>query len=133
YIDSGQVLEYFPPASAGCPTFEADSEWLPIVDGSDYFAELDRLLTSLVTGDEILVAGFEFDPTVDLTGRRPGDEGYRTLLDRLIDAGGAGVDVRLLLAGKVCASFFPIPGLAGFRTNAAVCRRVNAARPVGRP
>lgn len=127
------MLEYFPPASASCPTFDADSEWFPIVDGADYFAELDRRLAALTAGDEILVAGFEFDPALDLTGRYPRDHGYRTLLDRLIDAGGSGVDVRLLLAGKVIASFVPIPGLAGFRTNAAVCRLVNSACPDGWP
>ncbi|MEO9139684.1 MAG: phospholipase D-like domain-containing protein [Jatrophihabitans sp.] len=127
------MLEYFAPASVSCPTFDADSEWFPIVDGANYFGELDQLLESLAAGDEILVAGFEFDPALDLTGRRPGDHGYRTLLDRLISAGAAGVDVRMLLAGKVCASFVPIPGLTGFRTNAAVCRQVNSARPEGWP
>lgn len=125
--------EYFPAASSECPTFDGNSEWHPLVDGAAYFAELDSLLTGLRPGDEVLITGLELDPDLDLAGWRPGESGHLGLVERLIRAGGAGVDVRVLLAGKVTASFLPLAGLASFRANAATCRRLNSARPDGWP
>ena len=123
--------EYLAPPSADCPTFDGDSEWHPLVDGVAYFAELDALLDTVGPGDEVLIAGLELDPTLDLRGRRVGTPGHVGLADRLLDLGAAGVDVRVLLAGKVTASFLPMPGLANFRTNVATCRRLDTERPRG--
>lgn len=125
--------DYFAPASPECPTFDGDSEWRPIVDGLAYLAELDRLIAELGVGDEILIAGLELDPDLDLCGRPRGADGYAALGDRLVAAGAAGADVRVLLAGKVTASFIPLRGLANFRANAATVRMLDAARPKGWP
>ncbi|SHG97983.1 Phosphatidylserine/phosphatidylglycerophosphate/cardiolipin synthase [Jatrophihabitans endophyticus] len=119
--------EYFPAPSADCPTFDGDTEWAPIVDGVAYFAELDEVLTGLERGDEVLIAGLELDADLDLTGRPHGADGRTTLVDRLVAAGAAGVDVRILLAGKLSAFVLPLPGLANFRANAALCHRVNGS------
>ncbi|MGI8678869.1 MAG: phospholipase D-like domain-containing protein [Jatrophihabitans sp.] len=125
--------QYFPAAEPGCPTFAEDSEWHPLVDGEGYFNELDRLLAELGVGDEILIAGLALDPELDLRGRRSGAADYESLADRLVAAGAAGTDVRVLVAGKVTASFIPLPGLAIFRANAALVRRLDQARPKGWP
>ncbi len=117
--------EYFPAPTADCPTFDGDSEWQPFVDGEGYFAELDEQLAGLGEGDEVLVAGLTLDPDLDLRGAPPGTPDHRGLLDRLVALGAAGVDVRLLLAGK--ASAFLFPPLGDFRDNVATCHRFNAA------
>lgn len=119
--------EYFPPASADCPTFDGDSEWVPFVDGAGYFAELDAELTGLEPGDEVLVAGLSFDPGLDLAGVPEGEPGHRGLLDRLIELGRDGVDVRLLLAGK--ASAYLLPPLGDFRDNVDICHRFGGELP----
>ncbi|GAB2477056.1 phospholipase D-like domain-containing protein [Jatrophihabitans fulvus] len=112
--------EYFPPPTADCPTFDADSEWHPIIDGAPYFAALHEQLTGLGAGDEVLIGGLGLDPDLRLV------DGSPHLPEQLAALAADGVDVRLLLAGKVSAFFAPFPGLAGFRSNAKVCREFNA-------
>lgn len=117
--------EYFPRPSPDCPTFDGDSEWRPVVDGTDYFAELDVQLEGLQAGDEVLIGGLSLDAELDLTGKTAGTPGHRGFVDRLAALGAAGVDVRVLLAGKAAA--FLLPPLGDFRANVALCHRINSA------
>ncbi|HET6875978.1 MAG TPA: phospholipase D-like domain-containing protein [Jatrophihabitans sp.] len=124
---------YLPAASAECPTFVDDSEWLPLVDGERYFAELDVALKDLGRGDSVLIAGLELDTDLDLCGRRAGDPGYQPLGDRLLRAAATGARVRVLLAGKVSAQRVPVPALKGFRDNVTTAHRLQSLRPDGWP
>lgn len=120
---------YLPWATTECPTFVGDSEWVPLIDGERYFAELDVALKDLGAGDAVLIAGLELDTDLDLCGRHAGEPGYRALGDRLLRAAAAGARVRVLLAGKVSAQRAPLPALKGFRDNVASARRLQALRP----
>lgn len=128
-----QPESYLPSATTDCPTFVDDSEWVPLIDGERYFAELDVALKDLGAGDAILIAGLELDTDLDLCGRRAGEPGYRALGDRLLRAAAAGAQVRVLLAGKVSAQRVPLPALKGFRDNVATAQRLQSLRPEGWP
>jgi len=124
-------VDYFPRPSEDCPTFVDDTEWHPLVDGEEYFAELDEALRDLDVGDSVLIGGLGLDPALDLHGRSPGDDGYLALGERLAQAAQAGVTVRVLLAGRVLASSIPWSGLGDFRANAERAARLRAWRPAG--
>jgi phosphatidylserine/phosphatidylglycerophosphate/cardiolipin synthase-like enzyme len=127
------VLEYFPAPTVECPTFTGDSEWHPLVDGAAYLGELSAQLDGLGPGDGVLIAGFSFDPEVDLDGRSPGEPGYRALGERLACAAAQGTTVRVMLAGRVLASSVPSSFVGGFRANAGHAERLRAWRPAGVP
>ncbi|WP_375478970.1 phospholipase D-like domain-containing protein [uncultured Jatrophihabitans sp.] len=120
------AVDYFPAATADCPTFVEDTEWHPLVDGARYFAELDEQLHGLGEGDAVLVAGLTVDPDLDLCGRAPGDPDFAPLGGRLAEAAAAGATIRVLIAGRVWASSIPSDALGGFRTNAQRARRLRA-------
>jgi phosphatidylserine/phosphatidylglycerophosphate/cardiolipin synthase-like enzyme len=124
-------VAYFPPATPHCPTFVDDSEWHPIIDGEDYFTELDTALRGLGPGDSVQISGLELWPGLDLCGRRPGTPGYDPLGQRLVAVAAAGAQVRILLAGRVVARSMRVPALRGFRQNVRNARALNAARPHG--
>jgi phosphatidylserine/phosphatidylglycerophosphate/cardiolipin synthase-like enzyme len=92
-----------------------DSEWLPLVDGSAYFAQLDEQLTDLHAGDSVVVSGLDVDPGIDLNGHDRNHPGYHALGERLALAAANGAQVRVLIAGKIPARSLPLPSLAGFR------------------
>ncbi len=125
------VPEYFPEATADCPTFVDNTEWHPLLDGEAYFAELDELLTEMGPGDTVLVGCLSVDPTLDLTGRRPGDDGYLPLGERLARAAAAGAAVRVLIGGRVLASSIPSTLVGDFRGSALRARALRSWRPTG--
>ncbi|HZZ97279.1 MAG TPA: hypothetical protein VFE19_09695, partial [Jatrophihabitantaceae bacterium] len=122
--------QYF-PRTGDYPTFDEDTEWRPLVDGEAYFAELDAIFGRAQAGDTVLIAGLEVDPALDLHGRHSGDAGYAPLGNQLAHMAGRGVDVRLLIAGRVLASSIPWSGLGPFRENAARAGQLRTLRVDG--
>ncbi len=122
---------YFPPASDECPTFVDDSEWHPLVDGEEYFGQLDALVRDLGAGDAVLIASLTVDPGIDLHGRRPGDDGYLPLGELLARAADRGALVRVLVAGRVLASSLPTSALGDFRGNTHRARLMRSWQPEG--
>lgn len=127
------MLEYFPAPTPDCPTFEGDSEWHPLVDGQAYFHELSAELDGLGAGDGVLIAGFIFDPDLDLDGRSRGEPGYQALGERLACAAARGATVRVLLAGRVLPSSIPSSFVGEFRANVAHAERLRAWQAPGVP
>lgn len=128
---SDPAARYFPPP-VDCPTFVDDTEWYPLVDGQAYFDALDEQLRRAGRGDTVLIAGLEIDPSIDLRGRSPDDPGYLSLADRLARLAADGVDVRILIAGRVFAASLPWGGgLGPFRSNARAADRLRRLRVPG--
>lgn len=127
------ATRYLPPSAPACPTFLADTEYLPLVDGAAYLPELDRCLRELRPGDAVFVAGLDMNPHIDLHGRGSGEAGYCPLGEQLAAAAAAGIDVRVLLAGRVLASSIPWKGLGPFRENAKRVQELRRWRPAGLP
>jgi phosphatidylserine/phosphatidylglycerophosphate/cardiolipin synthase-like enzyme len=129
---------YLPAPTEDCPVFAEDSEWIPYVDGVDYFAEVAALLARVGAGDAVLVAGLQVSPDLDLHGLRDGDSGYRALADVLAEKAHDGADVRVLLSGGVVSGGLTwLPGVGPFRANVEAARRmrgwVPSTRDTGRP
>lgn len=110
------VAQYF-PAPSDTATHLGDSDWVPVVDGESYFAEIDQQLNKAGRGDTILVSGLEIIPDLDLRGRSSDDPDYLPLGRQFVEAAARGVEVRLLYAGRVFPSSLPRSGLP-FRNNA---------------
>lgn len=113
---AGLIARYFPPAS-DAPTYVADSEWVPFIDGEHYFAELDAHLDKVGRDDTLLVTGLEINPFLDLRGRADGDPEHAPIGRRFAEAAARGAHVWLLPAGRVFAASLPHSGLP-FRDNA---------------
>jgi phosphatidylserine/phosphatidylglycerophosphate/cardiolipin synthase-like enzyme len=107
---------YF-PNPIDTETYVDDSEWIPIVDGQRYFTALDEHLRTAGPGDTILASGLEIDPRIDLRGRDDDDPNHLPLGRQFAQAAARGVEVRLLIAGRVFAASLPRSGLP-FRDNA---------------
>jgi phosphatidylserine/phosphatidylglycerophosphate/cardiolipin synthase-like enzyme len=132
------VRRYLPAPTRDCPVHLQDSEWVPVVDGIDYFAEVSGLLDRVGPGDAVLVAGLQVSPDLDLTGREEGEPGRRPLADLLAEKAHDGADVRVLLSGGVFSGGVPwLPGVGPFRANVEAARRmrgwVPSTRDTGRP
>lgn len=128
--DADVTSRYF-PEPVDCPSFVEDTEWYPLPDGEHYFGQLHEQLRLARAGDTVLIAGLEVDPALDLTGRQPGEPGYRGLGELLARLAADGVDVRVLIAGRVLASSIPWAGLGPFRGNAAHAEQLRGLRPDG--
>lgn len=114
----GQLQErYLRPGTQACPTFVEDSEWVPVVDGVEYFAQVRALIEQAGPGDSVFATGLQIEPDMDLTGLRPDEEGYRPLIDVLADKAAAGVDVRILLTAAVFSGSVPGVKIGPFRAN----------------
>jgi phosphatidylserine/phosphatidylglycerophosphate/cardiolipin synthase-like enzyme len=112
------TCRYLVPGTAACPTFVENTEWVPVVDGMAYFAQVLELLEQAGPGDSVFLTGLQIEPDMDLTGLRPSDEGYRPLSDRLAEKAAAGVDVRVLLTAAVFSGSVPGVKIGPFRANA---------------
>ena len=115
----------------GVRTYVDDTEWTPLVDGASYLPELDAVLDEASAGDTVLIAGLEVDPDLDLHGRPPGTSGHHPFGEQLAELAARGVDVRLLLSGRVLASSVPWGGLGPFRANAERVTRLRSLRVAG--
>lgn len=112
------VARYLVPGTPQCPTYRDDTEWHPIVDGVEYFAELRALFDRAGPGDTVLITGLNLEPGMDLTGAEPGTDGYESLADRLARLAESGVDVRVLLTAAVFSGSVPGVAIGPFRANA---------------
>jgi phosphatidylserine/phosphatidylglycerophosphate/cardiolipin synthase-like enzyme len=117
-----RAARYFPPPS-DCETHVDDTEWFPLLDGQTYFAELDAHLQRATSGDTVFVSGLEVDPDIDLRGRNEDDPGYLPLGRQLAELAARGVDVRILIAGRVFPSSIPTSALP-FRGNAFAAEKM---------
>lgn len=124
------MSQYLKPID-GVRTFDGDSEWLPLLDGATYLPALAAELSRAGAGDTVLVTGLEADPDVDLCGRGPDDPDFLPFGRQLAELVDRGVDVRVLLAGRVLASSIPWAGLGPFRANAERVRRMRSLRVDG--
>ncbi len=132
------IRRYLPHPTPDCPVFVEDSEWVPVVDGQAYFAEVAALLSRVGRDDAVLVAGLQVSPDLDLHGRTQGQEGYRPLADLLAEKSHDGADVRVLLSGGVFSGGVTwLPGVGPFRANVEAARRMRgwlpSTRDTGRP
>lgn len=122
------ALDYFPPATQQCPTFDGDTEWTPLVDGAAYLPELAATLRRCGRGDSVIVVGLELDPDLDLDGRPPGDPDREPLGRLLARLAASGVDVRIVLANRALASSVPGTVFGGFRATAGNAERLRSLR-----
>ncbi len=63
---------YLVPGTVQSPTFEEDTEWVPVIDGIDYFAQVSELLDRAGPGDSFFATGLQIESDMDLAGRRRG-------------------------------------------------------------
>ena len=113
---------YLVPGTPTCPTFDQDSEWVPVVDGVEYFAQVADLIERAGPGDAVFATGLQTEAGMDLSGRRPGEPGYRPLHELLADRAAAGADVRLLLTAAVFSGSVPGIKIGPFRENVFAAR-----------
>ena len=113
---------YLVPGTPRCPTFVEDSEWVPVIDGEEYFAQVLGLLERAGPGDSVFLTGLQIDAEMDLTGRSPGDPEHRSLADLLAERAAAGVTVRVLLTAAVFSGSLPGIRIGPFRANAFAAR-----------
>ncbi|SDG71709.1 phospholipase D-like domain-containing protein [Pseudonocardia oroxyli] len=118
----GLIRRFMVPGSRASPTFVEDSEWEPVIDGEEYFAQVLALLEKTGPGDSVFLTGLQIDAGVDLTGRPPGDPEYRPLADLLAAKAADGVDVRILLTAAVFSGSVPGVAIGPFRANAFAAR-----------
>jgi phosphatidylserine/phosphatidylglycerophosphate/cardiolipin synthase-like enzyme len=134
---AGLVEHYLPHPTPSCPVHVEDSEWSPVVDGVDYFAEVAALLDRVGPDDAVFVAGLQVSPDLDLHGRTAGEEAYRPLADVLAEKAHDGADVRVLLSGGVLSGGVSWLPVGPFRANVEAARRMRgwlpASRRTGRP
>ena len=127
-VPDAPPLDYFPPATADCPTFVDDTEWTPVVDGASYLPELAATLRRCGAGDSVIVVGLELDPDLDLDGRPPGDPEREPLGALLARIAAGGADVRIVLACRALAASIPGSVLGGFRATAKNAERLRSLR-----
>jgi phosphatidylserine/phosphatidylglycerophosphate/cardiolipin synthase-like enzyme len=120
---------YFVAGTPECPTFEQDSEWVPIIDGVEYFDQVRTLLGRAGPGDSAFFTGLQIDPEMDLTGLAPGEPGHLALADVLADKAACGVDVRVMLTAAVFSGSVPGIAIGPFRSNVFSIRALRE-RPV---
>ncbi len=123
------IAQYF-PHPVDTATHVADSEWLPLVDGERYYAELDEQLGKAGPGDTVLASGLEINPYIDLRGRAADESDHLPLGLQFAEAAARGVDVRLLIAGRVFPASLPRSGLP-FRGNAFQADHLRQLRVAG--
>jgi phosphatidylserine/phosphatidylglycerophosphate/cardiolipin synthase-like enzyme len=104
---------YFDP---GLPTFVENTTAAPIIDGAGYMAAVERAISRTKgEGDVILIAGWTFDPAMDLGGRLRGTPGFKEVGQLLAEKAALGVTVRVVLNGSIVAQLVPgVPATASF-------------------
>lgn len=99
-------LRYF----AGLPAYDQATGIEFLVDGANYLARVSNGINLTASGDAIYLAGWYFEPTLDLLGRPPTDPAYTAIADLLAAKAAAGVDVRIVLNGAQILGAFGAPG-----------------------
>lgn len=99
-----------------------------VVDGRVWMRRMRELLTSLGPDDAAYICGLQIEPDMDLTGRQAGEPGYEPLGDLLAGLAGAGVDVRVILAGAVVSSSIARPTIGPFHQNVSSAHRLRRWR-----
>lgn len=92
-VDALSALEgrYFPPpASADAAPSSRAATYRPIIDGRDYFAEIEAKIGALAAGDVCYIAGWWFDPGFTFADTTK-------LGDLLVAKAALGVDVRVVV------------------------------------
>ncbi|GAA0558875.1 phospholipase D-like domain-containing protein [Paractinoplanes ferrugineus] len=115
------VTRYLSPA---VPPHVDDSTVEFVVDGRAWLARMRELFGSLGPGDAAYICGLQLDPDMDLTGKRPGEAGFQALGELLARLAGAGVDVRVILAGAVVSSSITRPTIGPFHQNVSSAHRL---------
>ncbi|MCO8273772.1 phospholipase D-like domain-containing protein [Actinoplanes sp. TRM 88003] len=123
------IGRYLPPATEACPTFAENSRFEPIIDGVTYFTELAEHMAALGPGDAVYIAGYQADPQLDLTGRVPGEAGYRPFTDVLAEKAAGGADVRIVLSAAEFSRGNPWLPVGPFRANTLAARVIRAWKP----
>ena len=102
-----------------------------VVDGRVWMRRMRELLTSLGPGDAAYICGLQLEPDMDLTGRAAGEPGHEPLGELLAGLAGAGVDVRVVLAGAVVSSSITRPTIGPFHENVSSAHRLRRWRHRG--
>jgi phosphatidylserine/phosphatidylglycerophosphate/cardiolipin synthase-like enzyme len=123
------ISRYMPAATPDCPTFVEDSHFEPIIDGIAYFTELARLMAALGPADAVLIAGYQADPSFDLTGTPPGAPGHRPFADVLAEKAADGTDVRVILSAAEFSGGVPWLPIGPFRANVVAARAMRTWTP----
>ena len=119
------VARYLSPAVS--PHCENSSTEF-VVDGRGWMRRMRELLTGLGPGDAAYICGLQLEPEMDLTGLQPGQPGHEPLGDLLVRLAGAGVDVRVILAGAVVSSSITRPTIGPFHQNVTSAHRLRRWR-----
>ncbi|GAB2608385.1 phospholipase D [Paractinoplanes abujensis] len=125
------IGRYLPAATEACPTFTENSLFEPIIDGVTYFTELAGQMAALGPGDAVYIASYQADPQLDLTGRVPGEAGYRPFTDVLAEKAANGTDVRIVLSAAEFSGGIPWLPFGPFRANTLAARVIRAWKPSG--
>ena len=97
---------YFAPL----PAYDEMSAIEYLVDGAVYLRAVSDEISLTQSGDAIYLAGWFFEPTLDLTGVQVGQPGHVDIADLLAGKAAVGVDVRLVLNGAQYLGAFGAPG-----------------------
>ncbi|WP_067832510.1 phospholipase D-like domain-containing protein [Actinomadura kijaniata] len=98
------------------------------VDGVGYLRAAHDEIALTQSGDAVYLAGWFFDPNLDLTGHAPGDPAHLPVADLLADKAHNGVDVRLVLNG---AQYLGALGAPGYGTCYEAMQHLRSRRPPG--
>lgn len=101
---------YFGPARA----FDEETEITFLIDGSDYLGALEHEIDLTTANDRIYLVDWFLDPTLDISGKKLGDPGFREVADLLAEKALANVDVRVILNG---GQFLAAINVASFFSN----------------
>jgi phosphatidylserine/phosphatidylglycerophosphate/cardiolipin synthase-like enzyme len=98
--------QYFAPL----PAYDEVSAIEFIIDGAGYLGAVAAEIDQTQNGDAVYLAGWFFEPTLDLAGRSPGDPAHVEVGDLLAAKAASGVDVRVVLNGAQYLGAFGAPG-----------------------
>jgi phosphatidylserine/phosphatidylglycerophosphate/cardiolipin synthase-like enzyme len=71
---------------------------------------VEREIAQTTSGDRVYMVNWNFEPTLDISGKQPGSPGFRELGDLLAEKASAGVDVRIVLNGAQVLGAMGTPG-----------------------
>lgn len=81
-----------------------------LIEGRYYLAAIEQEIAQTSAGDRVYMVHWNFEPTMDITGKQPATPGFRELGDLLAERAEAGVDVRIVLNGAQVLGALGAPG-----------------------